>query len=64
VVDVNLQYDTALESSVRLHVCKSGEGETAKGHRGRVHGVNETNIANPKELKLAYTSDAVSHGRL
>jgi hypothetical protein len=64
MIDVSLTYDSALDSSVRLHICKSGESETAKGHRGRVHDVNEKNIANPKELKLPYTSDAVSTGRL
>ena len=49
---------------MRLHLCKSGEGETSKGHKGRVHGVNENNIANPKELKIPYACDAISHCRL
>ena len=47
---------------VRLHLCKSGDDDAIKGHKGRVHSVGENNIANLKELKLPYTFplDAVS----
>lgn len=51
---LSLTSNAGTDASVKLFLCKAGEDEISKGHRGRVFGVSERNTVTRENLKAAY----------